>query len=114
MIKTLSMFSVFITLFLLSNCQKDTSPITTIETPDWLLSYIEQIEDDPSYYGAIIYLYRWKESYYYDVWVGFRSCSVCEVYDRNGNRIVWDNDSALDYSNNKQEVKVVWEWKRNN
>jgi hypothetical protein len=114
MIKIFRLHLFLAALFFLSNCHKDTSPITTIETPDWLLSYIEEIEDDPSYYGAIIYLYSWKEKYYYDVHVGFRSCSVCEVYNQSGEKIVWDNKSALDYSNNRKEIKVVWEWKRNN
>ena len=112
--KTVIMFILLISLFLNISCKKDTSPIGTIETPDWLLSYIEQIEDDPSYYGAIIYLYRWKDNYYYDVFVGFRSCIVCEVYDYNGEKIVWDNESVLDYVNNRKQVKIVWEWKRNN
>jgi hypothetical protein len=111
MLKTSILFLVFLNLFIISGCQKDTSPI--IQNPNWLVNYIDQIKDDDSYYGAIIYLYKWNENYYYDVFVAQRSCIACEVYDLNGQKIVWNDESAPNYIENRKKVAVIWNWKDN-
>ena len=108
------MFILLISLFFTLSCKKDTSPISPIETPEWLLNYIEQIEDDPFYRNGIIYLYRWKEDYYYDVLSRYRSCIVCEVYYSNGELVSWDYKSVVDYTANRKKIKIVWEWKDKN
>ena len=61
MLKTSMIVLVFFSIALFCACEKDTSPIT--EIPEWLVSYIDTIEDDESYYGAVIYLYKWNGRY---------------------------------------------------
>jgi len=103
---------IFVSIILLNTCEKDTSPISG--NPQWLDNYIDNIKNDHSYSGAIIYLYKWKENSYYDVFVPQSSCVVCEVYDVNGNKMEWDDDSAVDYINNRKEISTIWRWQNNN
>ena len=110
MLKTSMLLLVFFTLFLITGCQKDTSPI--IITPDWLNRYIADIQDNPEYYGTKIYRYEWKEKIVYHVMIPISSCAYCDVYDQRGSKIKFKDDAAFqDFINNKKNEVVVWEWK---
>jgi len=111
MLKTICIFSIAFILVYFSNCQKDTSPI--IITPVWLNEYIEDIEDDPAYFGGTITRYEWKIKYYYDVFVPSRSCYICEVYNQYGELMVWNDSLAIDFNNNRKNGFVVWRWRDN-
>jgi len=115
MIKSTGMILLLIALFYLSSCQKDTSPITNIDTPDWLNSYIEEIQDEPSYIGTKVYRYEWKGSLVYHIEIPVSSCAYCEVYDQSGMKIEFKDDLMFqDFMNNKKNEVLVWEWKENN
>lgn len=92
-------------------CQKDTSPVN--ETPTWLNNYIENIKEDPSYYGTVITRYEWKKKYYYDVDIPISSCIICDVYNQYGERMLWNDSSATDFVNNRKNGFVIWHWEGN-
>jgi hypothetical protein len=108
------MFIPLIFLFFIYSCIRDTSPIAPIEIPEWLVKYIEEIEDNPFYRNGIIYLYQWEEYYYYDVISPYRSCIVCEVYYSSGELVSWENESVAEYIANRKRIKIVWQWKDKN
>ena len=111
MVKTLAIFLFIIVLLFLSSCIKDTSPIKTGDTPDWLNNYIENIKDDPSYIGTIIYRYNWKGNFVYYIMIPISSCAYCDVYYHSGEKIVFDNNMLHDFMNNKKNEFIVWKWK---
>jgi hypothetical protein len=100
---------VFILLTCLLSCQKDNSPITY--TPVWLNSYIEDIEQNPTYRNAVITRYEWKSNFYYDVMVPTRSCYPCEVFNQSGQLVQWNSSSSIDFVNNRKNPYVIWRWK---
>ncbi len=111
MVKYLSIFLFIIVFLCLSSCIKDTSPITTSDTPDWLNNYIENIKDDPSYFGTTIYRYSWKGNFVYHIMIPISSCAYCETYYFSGEKIVFANNMFQDFMNNKKNEFIVWEWK---
>ena len=110
MIKSLGLIALLITIFIQLNCQKDTSPITNMDTPEWLNSYIENIQDNPDYFGTKIYRYEWKENFVYHIMIPISSCAYCEVYNQSGTKIEFNNDTTFqDFLNNKKNEVIVWE-----
>ncbi len=113
MLKISILFLVFINLFLIASCQKDTSPI--IQTPDWLITHIEQIENDDFYYGTVIYRYKWKNNYYYNAIYPFCSNQLCEVWDNSGQKVIWrDRSEGDDFLNNRTSRTLIWKWEQSN
>jgi len=111
MLKHMYVLLIVFSIIYLYGCQKDTSPVN--EIPSWLNNYIENIKDDPSYYGADITRYEWKNNYYYDVFVPISSCYLCEVYNQYGELMVWTDSSATDFVNSRKNGFVVWHWEGN-
>ena len=114
MVKYLKIFLFIIVFYNLCSCIKDTSPISTGDTPDWLNNYIENIQDNPDYFGTIIYRYNWKGNFIYHIMIPISSCAYCEVYYHSGEKIVFENNMLQDFMNNKKNEVIVWEWKEKN
>jgi hypothetical protein len=115
MIKFITNILLLVFLFIQFSCQTDKTPITNLSTPEWLNSYIEEIQDNPDYYGTKIYRYEWREKFVYHVMIPISSCAYCEVYDQSGIKIDFRDDSNFqDFLNHKKNEVVVWEWKNNN
>lgn len=108
MLKSFCIFLIAFLFIILSGCQKDTSPISI--NPEWLNAYIEDIKNDPAYFGTVITRYEWKDKYYFDVSVPSSSCYMCEVYNQYGELMVWNESSAIEFTNNRRNGIIVWRW----
>ena len=103
MIKSIIKIIFIIAFFYLSSCHKDTSPISNNDIPDWLNSYIEEMKDDPTYFGTKIYRYVWKRNFIYHIMIPLSSCAYCEVYDQSGTKIEFNDDLIFqDFLNNDE------------
>ena len=108
------MFLILFVISFLFGCQKDTSPITNVDTPEWLKNYIEDIQDNPNYLGTKIYRYEWKEKFVYHIWIPISSCAYCEIYNQKGEKISFKNDEEFqDFINKKKNEIIIWEWESN-
>jgi hypothetical protein len=86
-----------------------------MDTPEWLNSYIEGIQDNPDYVGTKVYRYEWQENFVYHVMIPISSCAYCEVYNQSGTKIEFKDDNTFqDFLSNKKNEVIVWEWKDNN
>ncbi len=112
MTKSTGMILLLIFTFFIMGCQKDTSPITNTNMPDWLINYTEEMQNDPSYYRTIVYRYEWKQTFVYHIMIPSSSCLYCELYKHDGTKIDFnDNQLTQDFMTNKKNEKIVWEWK---
>ena len=111
------MAKLFFLLLLLSltffSCQKENSvEANWIEIPEWLNNKIEIMEEDSYYIGTKVFRHQWSEKFIYYINIPLSSCSYCELYEQNGNKVVFVNDSTLqDYQNNRKNEVLIWERK---
>ena len=109
---------IFISSFLfftILSCQKDNSvePFNyERDTPVWLKEKIDSMSINHDYFGSKVYRYKWNNNYTFYIMIPISSCAYCDVYDQNGNKIKFTNDTMFnDFVNNKKNEVLVWEWK---
>jgi hypothetical protein len=95
---------LFFFALLISCKKKDEFP----ETPDWLKDRISQMDTAYNYAGASVYLYKWNEEYYYHILNPISSCMFCEVYNYDGVKIVWTDQTFNDFINNGEKLETIW------
>ena len=113
MLKTIFMASFFLIIF--AGCQKSNfiEPFNyERDTPAWLKQKIDYMSANQMYYGAKVYRYEWNKEFVYHIVVPISSCAYCEVYDQEGNKITFVNDSMFQgFIENKKNETLIWEWR---
>jgi len=67
------------------------------------------METAVNFAGAAVYEYKWNDSYYFHIQNPVSSCMFCEVYNYDGVKIVWTDESFNDFMKNSQKLRVVWQ-----
>ncbi|MGE5812370.1 MAG: hypothetical protein ACM339_12760 [Ignavibacteria bacterium] len=80
------------------------------DTPLWLKEKIDYMSTNHDYFGSKIYRYKWNEKYVYHIMIPISSCAYCELYDQDGIKIQFNDDSFSDFLENKKDEVLVWEW----
>jgi hypothetical protein len=96
-------FVFFLSLLFIS-CEKEEK---LPPNPEWLNTMISQLEDSPTP-GIVVYAYKWKEDYYYNISNPISSCMFCELYDFQGDKQTWTDDVFSDFASNSRLIKAVW------
>lgn len=87
--KTITFFLVFL-LFIFFACKKDQSE----NRPDWLSDKVsEVISSEDICYITTVSVFEYNKNYYYNIYCGFWSCLYCHLYDANGNKPDWDDET---------------------
>lgn len=103
-------FFILAVLFLclgMAGCKENES---VVDIPDWLSTKIQEFEKDENLLAVVnIYRCKWKGQVIYYIDNPLNSCIYCEVYDRYGNKIIWDeegNDVENFVATRKNEVLI--------
>ncbi len=110
MAKSAVIFAIVCSAFIVS-CSRDFGPLgpnAAQKTPDWLSNLIADRQNDPHYWGTIVYRNIWHNRYYYYFFVPISSCAFCEVYEYSGNKVDWHKNDIMDYSNNRKDETIVY------
>jgi hypothetical protein len=101
-------------LFLNEACEeknqnsKEAYVICGIKNPDWFMNLIDEIGNESSYVGSIIYQHTYKSNYYFHLEIPVSSCMYCRIYDCDGNLVEWS--SVQDYLDNRTNEIIIWHW----
>ncbi len=80
------------------------------DIPVWLKQIIVVMTEDQDYYGTKVYRYEWNGKFIYHIMIPISSCAYCEVYDQEGNKITFENDSAFEeFIKNRINETLIWE-----
>jgi hypothetical protein len=95
------------------------SDIVLVEDmPNWLQLKTNDIEETPLI-EAQVYECEWNNQTIYYVWNIFNSCVFCDVYDKDGIQVIWDDNNTVDeFMSKSKNWKMIWsfcdcEWKNN-
>jgi len=98
---------LLLSLFLI-NCEKREAEVIVI--PIWMEARLLELEDSGQCYGCTLQRWTYNNEYYYHLYCNYWSCSNCEVYRFNGDKVVWgENVDAADYEANKHRPLKLWE-----
>jgi len=98
-------------LLLAFGCNKEASVEVTSDIPNWLQDKIDSMSINQYYVGTVVYRYKWNNEYVYHIEIPISSCAYCEVYNYNGTKIQFENDTQFqDFLNNKTDQVLIWEW----
>jgi hypothetical protein len=89
--------------------------------PEWLLDKINEIETinskDISIVTVQLFQCKWNNQFFYYIRNNLLSCLLCEVYDENGNKVVWpetknpdDKYSFYSFCNTSNNWKIIYEF----
>ena len=101
--KTALMFFFALVLF---SCKKESEEFPA--NPDWLTLKTSQMETPVQFAGTIVYAYRWNHGYYYFIQIPLSNCGMCEFYNYQGTKFVWNDEKLGDFQKNAKMIKVVW------
>ena len=88
---------------------EDREPEAVI-VPEWLKPRLEELENSGNCFGCQVQRWTYNDEYFYHVYCGYWSCSNCEIYNYNGDLVVWgEGIDHLDFDNNKKRPIKVWE-----
>ncbi len=98
-------------VFLVVACEKKSQQQDQL--PEWLEIILdESTNNDFCQYWSVT-RYSFRDSYYYELFNPLSSCLFCDVYDEEGNRMVWDDHEDMNaYVENRTDVTLVWECDR--
>lgn len=96
---------LFFFVLLVSCKKKDEFPVN----PDWLNARISEMETAFNFAGAAVYEYKWNDEYYFHIQNPISSCLFCEVYNYDGVKIVWTDETFNDFMKNGHKLRVVWQ-----
>lgn len=88
--KQLSIFvSIFLLIGVLSCDHKKEEEFTLSEgLPSWVKQKVEELTvNGESCKFVDVKIIEYKENLYYDIAYGYSSCALCNVFDKNGNRV---------------------------
>ena len=98
-------------ILIVYGCHKETSVEPSNNIPVWLKVKIDSMSTIQDYYGTKVYRYKWHIEYVYYIMIPISSCAYCEVYNYNGTKIQFENDTQFqDFLNNKNDQVLIWEW----
>ena len=107
----INLFVLIFFLIVISSCKRDPSTFYASEQiPEWLSQKITEIENSNYYFGTVVYRHQWNLKFYYHIMIPVESCAFCKVYDVNGNKIVWSDQSFQDYFENRYNEAVIWQF----
>jgi len=94
--------------FFLINCEERETEEVII--PAWMKVRLTELQESGECNGCILQRWTYNEQYYYHLYCSYWSCSNCEVYRYNGDKVVWGEfiDPA-DYEQNKHRPIKLWE-----
>jgi hypothetical protein len=96
-------------------CTRDFEPLGSNgdqKMPNWLSNLIAERQNNPDFWGSMVYRHTWRNHYYYHFFIPISSCAYCEVYDYTGNKVDWHNNDLMDYSNNRKNEIIAWYFPR--
>lgn len=80
--------SIFLFIGVLSCDKKEEENIGPEGLPSWVKQKVEDLAvNGESCKFVYIKIIEFKENLYYDISFGYSSCALCNVFDKNGNRI---------------------------
>lgn len=80
------------------------------DTPQWLKLKIDSLDVNPNYAGTTVYRYNWHSNYVYHISIPISSCAFCLVYDQNGNKIEFTDETVInDFHNNRTNEIIIWQ-----
>jgi len=85
------------------------------DTPVWLKEKISTISNfTGNYYDwTRVYRYEWNKSFIYLFSIPLSSCTYCELYHQDGNKVTAFNDSLLqDILQTRKGEILIWENKK--
>jgi len=85
------------------------------DTPVWLKEKIGTISNfTGNYYDwTRVYRYEWNKSFIYLFYIPLSSCTYCELYHQDGNKVTAFNDSLLqDILQTRKGEILIWENKK--
>lgn len=84
------------------------------DAPAWLKIKIDSLSIDPYFYMVKVFRYEWRDKFIYYFMNPVSSCAYCscDLFDQNGNELIFSDDKILqDFIMNKKNKILVWEWK---
>jgi hypothetical protein len=82
--------------------------------PEWLSTQIREIETlnarDVSIVKIRIYACQWQNQEVYYIYNSFSSCVLCEVYYKNGEKIVFTAEDVTDFFTISKNWKLIYEF----
>ncbi len=70
------------------------------------------MSNNKSYFGTKVFRHEWHSDYVYYISIPISSCAYCEVYNQNGDKIHFTDDTMFqDYIDNRKNEILIWEWK---
>lgn len=107
MSKKIVFVTCILALFLLTCEERETEEITT---PAWIETRLTELENSGDCFGCTLQRWTYNNEYYYHLYCNHWSCSNCEVYRYNGDKVVWgENVDPADYEKNKHRPVKIWE-----
>lgn len=100
--KNLILISILV-LFM-SSCNKENNP----DNPQWLEELIIEIQNDEFYVGSKIYRHQYENEFYYHLEIPLSSCAFCNLYEFNGDQVIWSHEELEDYLKSREKEKIVW------
>lgn len=95
------------------------SDIILVENmPNWLQLKIHDLKKTPLI-EAQVYECKWNKQTIYYIWSIFNSCVFCDVYDKDGIQVIWDDNNTIDeFMSKSDNWRMIWsfcdcEWKNN-
>jgi len=109
--------ALFLTFILLGCSTAGGSEVSNLEkdTPVWLKEKITTISNftDNYFDWTRVYRYEWNKSFIYLFSIPLSSCTYCELYDQDGNKVTAFNDSLLqDILQTRKGEVLIWENKK--
>ncbi len=103
--------SILISL-LLFGCKNTVGPFSCdSDAPDWLITKLESETQSYDYFGTKVYRYEWKGESVYHIEVSISSCAFCELYDENGDPMVFaDEEEFHDFHEVTEDGDEVCVW----
>ena len=109
---------IFITSFVILSflgCENTNEPFNyERDTPVWLKEKINNISSNQEYWGTIVYRYELNKKYYYHIMIPISSCGYCELFDENGDKILFGDDEFSKFLQDKKNELIIWEWDNSN
>ncbi len=81
-----------------------------IDKPAWLVEKIQEMFPDGDCEGCRVQRWTYNEGLFFQIYCSHWSCSNCEVYYFNGEKVIWGDDiDPADFEASKHRPVIVWE-----